>query len=248
MTALLFVAFIGFTIWGINSLIKRDVAETKEAKKVNEPALLDAAFDGRQDVTFVVRTGTPKVDAVVQGARERGYRLAHTLDTGTNRYSAESTLIFVREEGAAPVLPVADLNPVAEGGPAHDGPKPRKGMSFGVMSVIGTVLFVAAVVSCSAGMSDSGSGGSKGRPDTPSGLTWGTATVACDRAGASMHPYGFKVSWTMGGISSEVRGNEYHLKAEARVTNASNATAETVVECVVSGTRDNPKVESLHVY
>lgn len=245
MTALLFVAFIVFTIWGISSFIKRDVADAKAAREANEPALLNAAFDGRQDVTFVVRTGTPTVDVVVRGARERGYRLAHTLDTGSGRVSVESTLVFVREEGATPIPPPADLTPVTEGA-AHDGPKARKGMSFGVMSVIGTVLFVAAVVSCSTGTSDSG--GSGGRSSTPSGLTWGTATVACDRAGSSMNPYGFKVSWTTGGINSEVRGDEYHLKAEVRVTNASNATEKTVVECVVSGTRDNPKVESLHVY
>lgn len=58
------------------------------------PAILDAAFDGRDDVVFKVNLESLPHEMVMAGARERGYRLLH--ETVDSRSGAAKTLYFER--------------------------------------------------------------------------------------------------------------------------------------------------------
>lgn len=53
------------------------VDHDQAAAERNAEAILDEAFDGRPDVTFKTHLRSLKYEAVVTGAKERGYSLAH---------------------------------------------------------------------------------------------------------------------------------------------------------------------------
>lgn len=58
------------------------------------PAILDAAFDGRENVVYKVNMESVSFETAVLGAKERGYRLlSHTDDTPDG---VAKTLIFER--------------------------------------------------------------------------------------------------------------------------------------------------------
>lgn len=66
--------------------------------EANAPALLDAAFDGRNNVVFKVNLESLLYETVIVGAKERGYSLySETSDTPTG---SAKTLIFERVEKA----------------------------------------------------------------------------------------------------------------------------------------------------
>lgn len=82
---------------------------------------------------------------------------------------------------------------------------------------------------------------------TPSGMTFGMATVVCDRAGDANFTYGFDASWTWGG-THVVEGDTMFLKAEVDIENAFGNESEATVECRVSGTEAAPVLDSFEVY
>lgn len=62
----------------------------------NAPAILDEAFDGREDVVFKVNMETPSYETVVLGAKQRGYRLSsESNDTASG---VAKTLIFEKRD------------------------------------------------------------------------------------------------------------------------------------------------------
>ena len=58
------------------------------------PAILDAAFDGREDVVFKINMESPSFETVLLGAKKRGYRL--TSQTDDTQSGSAKTLIFER--------------------------------------------------------------------------------------------------------------------------------------------------------
>ena len=82
---------------------------------------------------------------------------------------------------------------------------------------------------------------------TPSGLTSGTASVACDQVGEADYPYGFDASWLLNGTQL-IEGDTILLKAGVEIENAFGNRAEATVECRVSGTEAAPVVDEFHVY
>lgn len=83
---------------------------------------------------------------------------------------------------------------------------------------------------------------------TPSGLTSGWATTACDNYGDAAYPYGFNGDWLIDGLAMEIQGDEWFLKAGASITNQFNAEGRFVVECRVGGTDGAPLVTSWIAY
>lgn len=81
---------------------------------------------------------------------------------------------------------------------------------------------------------------------TDDGLTSGMAMTVCTRAGSEQFPYGFEVEGFGGHI--EVRRDSIYIDVEVAVTNESNATRTTHMECTVSGSDDRPKIDDLLVY
>ena len=76
-----------------------------------------------------------------------------------------------------------------------------------------------------------------------------TAQDAFDNYGKKMYPYGFKSHWFLNSIASEQRDDgSWFFKVGVTVTNAFNVKQETVAEGIVSGTDDNPNVESFLIY
>lgn len=89
LVVLVAVAFFGFLFW---LTLATSLLSAKARKKAlsEAPTTLDAAFDGRDDVTFEVSDMTLPVSRVISGATERGYRVkAQIAATKTS-----STLIF----------------------------------------------------------------------------------------------------------------------------------------------------------
>lgn len=80
------VALFGF--FGILFLIW--VNRGQQKSESNAEQILDAAFDGRPDVTFTVNMRTVKYETAVIGAKQRGYKLVHQAE---NQYGPH-TLIF----------------------------------------------------------------------------------------------------------------------------------------------------------
>jgi len=67
---------------------------TRKKAEDNAPEILDAAFDGREDVVFKINMESPSYETVVLSAKRRGYRLAsETNDTDSG---VAKTLIFER--------------------------------------------------------------------------------------------------------------------------------------------------------
>lgn len=92
MFELLFVfvllAVVIFGIFGIALLVRTSRLQGKAEGTADE--ILDAAFDGRPDVTFTINMTTLKYETVIVGAKQRGYQLTHQA---TNEYGPH-TLIF----------------------------------------------------------------------------------------------------------------------------------------------------------
>lgn len=69
---------------------------TRKKAEANAPAILDEAFDGREDVVFKINMETPSYETVILGAKHRGYVLSsETNDTASG---VAKTLIFERRE------------------------------------------------------------------------------------------------------------------------------------------------------
>lgn len=89
LVVLFVAAVVGFMFW---LAVATSLLKSKARKKAlsEAPTTLDAAFDGRDDVTFEVSDMTLPVGRVISGATERGYRVkAQVAATKTS-----STLIF----------------------------------------------------------------------------------------------------------------------------------------------------------
>lgn len=74
--AVLVLLFFGAVFWVGLAVIGKSERDQKKAES-NSAEILDAAFDGRPNVTFNVNWGSLKYETVIMGATERGYRLAH---------------------------------------------------------------------------------------------------------------------------------------------------------------------------
>jgi len=82
---------------------------------------------------------------------------------------------------------------------------------------------------------------------TPSGLTTGMASVACDNRAELDYVYGWDASWLWDGTSL-VEGDTIFLKAGVDIENAFGNEYSATVECRVSGTEDAPVIDSFSVY
>lgn len=91
--ALLFAGMFAVFVFG--GLFKVE-ADQKKAEN-NAEAILDAAFDGREDVTFQLHMRTLKYETVIAGAKRRGYKLMHQAD---GQYGPH-TLMFEKVVSAA---------------------------------------------------------------------------------------------------------------------------------------------------
>lgn len=89
LVLILFGAFAAFAIW---LTMATSLLESKAKKRAiaDAPAILDAAFDGRADVTFEISGGSLPAPRVISGAAERGYRVRTQVASG----KTGSTLIF----------------------------------------------------------------------------------------------------------------------------------------------------------
>lgn len=86
------VVFGGFALIVWAGVFK--VGHDQAAAEKDSAAILDAAFDGRSDVTFKLHMRTLKYETVVTGAKVRGYALAHQAgDPG-----GAMTLMFEKAE------------------------------------------------------------------------------------------------------------------------------------------------------
>lgn len=88
---LVFGAVMVFVIFGGVIKLEKDQAKAE----IDASAILDAAFDGRSDVTFAINMRSLKYETVVLGAKQRGYNLTSQAD---NQYGPH-TLVF--EKAAA---------------------------------------------------------------------------------------------------------------------------------------------------
>lgn len=91
--ALALLAGFIWIVWAGVFKVDRDQSRAEG----NAATILDAAFDGRQDVTFTVHMRTLKYETVVLGAKQRGYRLVHQAE---NQYGPH-TLIFEKDSALA---------------------------------------------------------------------------------------------------------------------------------------------------
>ncbi|WP_192497684.1 PASTA domain-containing protein [Pseudoclavibacter sp. CFCC 13611] len=83
---------------------------------------------------------------------------------------------------------------------------------------------------------------------TPSGLTFGGASVACTQAGKAQFPYGVKAHWIIGMLDDRVVGDSRVVKATTTIKNAyGTKRKDQVVECHVSGSDAAPRVDSITV-
>lgn len=76
---LLVLMIAGFGVLGWWVLLHAE--NRQEAAERNAESILDATFDGREDVSFTVNLKTLKYETVVIGAKQRGYRLTSQEDT-----------------------------------------------------------------------------------------------------------------------------------------------------------------------
>lgn len=80
------------------------------------------------------------------------------------------------------------------------------------------------------------------------GLTVTFAMAACNERGDREFRYGYKPHWVFGVLAERIQDDQWFLKVEADVTNASNATALMNVECYVTGTNESPTVVNFLAY
>lgn len=93
-----FLVLLGFG--GIAWLVIGGAAKLEHDQKKaeqNADVTLDAAFDGRENVSFTINARSLKYDTVVIGAKERGYKLLHQAE---NQYGPH-TLIFEKDPALA---------------------------------------------------------------------------------------------------------------------------------------------------
>ena len=83
---LIFAGVVVFMVFG--GLFAAE-SDQKKAEK-DSASILDAAFDGRSDVTFTINMRSLKYETVILGAKERGYKLTHQAE---NQYGPH-TLMF----------------------------------------------------------------------------------------------------------------------------------------------------------
>lgn len=88
MIELLLVALAIFGVVGF--LVLGKTGHDQKKSEDSAPKILDAAFDGRPDVTFKLHMRTLKYETVIAGAKARGYKLVHQAD---NQYGPH-TLMF----------------------------------------------------------------------------------------------------------------------------------------------------------
>jgi hypothetical protein len=74
--AVLVLGFFGVIFWASLGIIGSTEKKQKAAES-RSSEILDAAFDGREDVTFQINWTTLKYETVVLGAKERGYALSN---------------------------------------------------------------------------------------------------------------------------------------------------------------------------
>lgn len=82
---LLIAGFLGFGLFAYG-----EQARARAEKKA--PAILDAAFDGRENVVYNINMESVSYETAVLGAKERGYRLLSQTDDTPEGFS--KTLIF----------------------------------------------------------------------------------------------------------------------------------------------------------
>lgn len=89
LVVLVAAAFFGFLFW---LTLATSLLKSKARKKAlsEAPTTLDAAFDGRDDVTFEVTDMTLPMSKVIVGATERGYRVR----TQIAATKTSSTVVF----------------------------------------------------------------------------------------------------------------------------------------------------------
>ena len=91
LLVLVVAVVVSFMFW---LALATSLLKSKARKKAlaEAPTTLDAAFDGRDDVTFEVSDMTLPVNQVISGAAERGYRVKAQIAAS----KTGSTLIFER--------------------------------------------------------------------------------------------------------------------------------------------------------
>ena len=82
------VLIAAFGVLGFAVLLRTDSKQKKA--ELDAAAILDATFNGAEDVTVKVNMTTLKYETYVTGAKQRGYRLVHQAD---NQYGPH-TLMF----------------------------------------------------------------------------------------------------------------------------------------------------------
>lgn len=91
LIVLLILVFAGLAIFGLFAFgVLGAVSRGQKRAESKAKPTLDAAFNGKPNVSFTINMQTLKFDDVVLGAKERGYRLAHQ---NINQYGA-GTLLF----------------------------------------------------------------------------------------------------------------------------------------------------------
>jgi hypothetical protein len=86
---LLAVTALAVFVFVVYTGVLKTSGDQKKAEK-NADAILDQAFDGRDDVTFKLHMRTLKYETVIGGAKKRGYKLTHEA---SNQYGP-SVLMF----------------------------------------------------------------------------------------------------------------------------------------------------------
>lgn len=96
---ILVLVLFGLVVFGVGAflvlggVLKIERDQNKAEK--DSARILDATFDGREDVTFVAHMRTLKYETVILGAKERGYKLTHQSDG----QHGPMTLIFGKVAG-----------------------------------------------------------------------------------------------------------------------------------------------------
>lgn len=86
-------------------------------------------------------------------------------------------------------------------------------------------------------------------PQTSTGLTYGDATTACDKAAQeALYPSKWNGDPLIGQIVDRIENDAWFVKYSGTVKSEAGAKLDRVVECTVSGTPDAPKVDSVNVY
>jgi hypothetical protein len=80
------------------------------------------------------------------------------------------------------------------------------------------------------------------------GLTESTAMLACESAGSSRYPYGFKPRWIVGNMNSSLTGDQWTFKTLVKIKNQYGVEAQQTMECNVGGSEASPAVTHFLIY